>query len=294
MTNSTPRRVDLTQKVPVRIRSIFNTGKGELLNVSSTGAYVATPMFLLPQAQVKLQIVLRQQRRWVEAEAIVVWENRGTVERRDNLPPGYGLRFVVLPNDTSAVLQELLSGDGLVAPEPAQEPADALATPSANIARTDPLPTETLVPAPAPQVQQDPKDGADRSVHSAHSGQAPPTVESFEAEHEGPPYRIRRPTVDQHTPDGQPGIFVVSYDRTQEARVGRADTDLRATIAALEGEYAYFYCETIDSLEERFARECELFHRLGGDRGQLDNVEHPKTPAGTELDCPVCVHEKVP
>lgn len=268
MANSTPRRVDLTQKVPVRIRSIFNAGKGALLNVSSTGAYVATPMFLLPQARVKLQIVLRQQRRWVEAEAIVVWENRGTVGRRDNLPPGYGLRFVVLPNDTSAVLQELLSGDGNVAPETVPDvhtPASILSPPST---------AETLAPVASPP--------------------ATPTVDSFDVEPEGPPYRLRRQTVERHTPDGQPGIFVLSYDRTQEARVGRADEDLCATIASFEGEYAYFYCETIDSLDERFARECELFHRLGGDRGQLDNVEHPSSPADAELDCPVCVHEKVP
>lgn len=280
MTNSTPRRVDLTQRVPVRIRSIFNTGKGELLNVSSTGAYVATPMFLLPQAQVKLQIVLRQQRRWVEAEAIVVWENRGTVERRDNLPPGYGLRFVALPDDTNAVLQELLSGDGLVPPELVDAQADAGTETKTSDPRAAPAPTETTAPSSA--------------VQPAPVAQAPPTVESFEPEFEGPPYRLRRSTVEEHTPDEQPGIFVVSYDRTQEARVGRADTNLRETIASLEGEYAYFYCETIESQNERFARECELFHRLGGDRGQLDNAEHPASPTGTELDCPVCVHEKVP
>ena len=87
---------------------------------------------------------------------------------------------------------------------------------------------------------------------------------------------------------------MISYDRTQEARVGRADTDLRAAIAGFEGEYAYFYCEAIENLEERYARECELFHRLGSDRGQLDNAEHPATTEGTELDCPVCVHDKVP
>lgn len=259
MANSTPRRVDLTLKVPVRIRSIFNAGKGVLLNVSSTGGYVATPMYLLPQARVKLQIVLREERRWVEAEAIVVWENRGTVERRDNLPPGYGLRFVELSKETEAVLRELLSGDGHIAPAP--------------VAQAPPASAETLVPATtAPS----------------------PLTASFDAEPEGPPYRLRGEHVSKNTPEARAGIFVLSYDRTQEARVGRADTNLRSTIAGFEGEYAYFYCEAIDNAGERYARECELFHRLGGDRGQLDNTEHPATPEGTELDCPVCVHEKVP
>lgn len=263
MSNSTPRRVDLTRKVPVRIQSIFNSGKGALLNVSSTGAYVATPMYLLPQARVKLQIVLREEKRWVEAEAIVVWENRGTVERRDNLPPGYGLRFVVVPKDTEEVLGELLTGDAHVAVPP-------------PVAETSPAqPTDTLVPS------------------SSAPSPAPP-VEPFDSEPEGPPFRLRADTVGRHTPEAQPGIFVLSYDRTQEARVGRADADLRSTISAFEGEYAYFYCEAIDDVDERYARECELFHRLGGDRGQLDNSEHPASPEGHESDCPVCVHENVP
>lgn len=269
MANSTPRRVDLTQKVPVRIRSIFNAGKGALLNVSSTGAYVATPMYLLPQARVKLQIVLREERRWVEAEAIVVWENRGTVGRRDNLPPGYGLRFVVVPKDTENVLENLLSGNGHV---------DASAEPGT---------------APAPEaVRATPADTL-RPEHRIPPVATAPTLASFDSEPDGPPYRLRGEHVDRHTPEAEPGIFVLSYDRTQEARVGRADSDLRSTIASFEGEYAYFYCETIEDLEERFARECELFHRLGGDRGQLDNDAHPATPEGSELDCPVCVHENV-
>ena len=241
MANSTPRRVDLTDKVPVRIRSIFNADKGTLLNLSSTGAYIATPMFLLPQAHIKLQIVLREERRWMEAEAVVVWENRGTVERRDNLPPGYGLRFLDLQAETESVIETLLASD--VPPAPAAPEAEA--------------------------------------------------ASAFHSEPGGHPYRLSAGVVEAQTPEKQPGIFVLSYDRTQEAHVGRADEDLRLTIASFEGEYGYFYYETIENLEERYARECELFHRLGGDRGQLDNADHPATPEGSELACPVCLHEEV-
>ena len=254
MASSTPRRVDLTDRVPVRIRTIFNAGKGALLNVSSTGAYVATPMFLLPQAQVKLQIVLRDERRWVEAEAIVVWENRESAGRRDQLQPGYGLRFVSVPEQTRDVLDQILRGNGRVS--------------AAH---------EVLVPPRA----------------SARASKVEASVE-FDSEPEGPPYRLRGDVVDLHTPESQPGIFVLSYDRTQEARVGRTDDDLRGTIGAYEGEYAYFYCEIIESLDQRFARECELFHMLGGDRAQLDNAEHPKPPDGSELECPVCARENGP
>jgi hypothetical protein len=40
---------------------------------------------------------------------------------------------------------------------------------------------------------------------------------------------------------------------------------------------------------DRFHKECELFHDLGGDRGQLDNADHPAPPARGNLACPLCV-----
>lgn len=248
MAKSSGRRVDLSEKIPVRIESTFHAGKGLLLNVSSTGAYIATPMVLLPQAQVRLQIVLREERRWVETNAVVAWENRGTVERRDNLPPGYGFRFVDIPEETAAFIEKLLT------PEPPEPQREA--------------------PAASPEaVHEDPDD----LIHDD------PDVA---------PYRLRTSVLERRS-GPSPGIFVLSYDRTQEARVGRADESLRDTLASFEGQYAYFYCETIESLDERFFRECELYHRLGGDHGQLDNTEHPSTPQGSGLDCPICVTESV-
>jgi len=109
-------------------------------------------------------------------------------------------------------------------------------------------------------------------------------------EPEGPPFRLNEDVIHARTPEGAKGIFVLSYDRTQEARVGRADEDLRTSLASFIGEYAYFYCEIIDGEDERFSRECELFHRLGGDRGQLDNHEHPESRGGSNLSCPICSH----
>jgi hypothetical protein len=168
---------------------------------------------------------------------------------------------VVVPKDTEQVLDDLLSGNGV---------------------------PPTAVPALTPIAEQSPAD----TLKPATPNPLRAHADSFDAEPEGPPFRLRSEQVSKHTQESQPGVFVLSYDRTQEARVGRADDDLRSTIAGFEGEYAYFYCEAIDDLDERYARECELFHRLGGDRGQLDHSDHPKAPPGTELDCPVCVHEK--
>ena len=259
MSHSTPRRVDVSLRVPVKIRALFNEGKGLLQNVSSSGAYVATPMFLLPQARVTLQIVLREERRWVQAEAVVVWENRATAARRDDLLPGYGLRFVALPEEAQSLIHDLLHGK-------TQSPVSDL--PRAFAPMTVPHRVEQHFPGPTP----DP---------------------GFDDEPSVPPYRLRERQIRFYTPDG-PGVYVLSYDRRQEARVGRADSELRTTLASFEGEYAYFYCEPIPDASERYQRECELFHRLGGDRGQLDNEIHPEAPEGVRFHCPVCLHDEVP
>jgi len=228
----------------VKIRTLFVSGKGWLQNVSPTGAYIATPMYLLPQARVSLQIVLREERRWVEAEAIVVWQS-GISEDDTSLKPGYGIRFVSVPMDTKKLIDELLSGE---LPMPASEQPRSFAP-----VREAPAPPAPRRPAVTPLA---------------------PAFE-IETEREGPPFRLDASQITYHTPERQPGIYVLSYTRTQEARVGRADEDLRATIQSYEGEYAYFWCEIIEDNAARYTRECELFHSLGGTHGQLDNDVHP-------------------
>jgi hypothetical protein len=221
---------------------------------------------------VRISIVLREEKRWVEADAVVVWENRGTVGRRDGLPPGYGLKFVDLPKETVRTIELLLKGGG-VFPVPAPLPVER---PRAR----EPEP-EDLVEEPAPEPIRAPARDAVQEM-------------AREDEREGPPFRLRKDVVARHVPEATAGIFVLSYDRTQETRVGRSDEDLRATLGAFEGEYAYFYFEAIEAGDERYYRECELFHRLGGDRRQLDNTSHPKPPDGIESpECPVCVAAKL-
>ncbi|MFQ5789582.1 MAG: PilZ domain-containing protein [Acidobacteriota bacterium] len=237
---SIPIRVDLSTPVSVRIRAALNAGEGRLLNLSAGGAYIATPMLLLPQAQVRLQVLFPATDRWVEAEAVVTWENRGDVLRR-GLPPGYGVRFLKVPDETAEAIREVM---GFASP-PAE--AETQAFPVAE------LPLETTVPV---------------------SG--------------GPPYRLQEEVIWSRVPEAEPGIFVLSYDGTQEARTGRADESLRVSLSRLVGDYAYFYFEVIKEPKERFFRECELYHRLGGDHGQLDNEEHPVAPTGADLTCPIC------
>ena len=105
---------------------------------------------------------------------------------------------------------------------------------------------------------------------------------------DGPPYRLVAEVLRARLSEGAKGVFVLSYDRTQDARVGRSDDDLRAVLSGFVGEYAYFYYELIEAQRERFHRECELYHRLGGDHGQLDNTAHPSPSVGSDIVCPVC------
>ncbi len=237
MATTVPSRVELQGKYGVRIQSALHTGAGRLLNLSKDGAYVTTAMPLLPQAQVRLQIVLPEEKRWVEAEAVVAWENRGENAPRGDLPPGYGLRFIKVPEETAAVFSRMLSAEPSSTRSAAVEPAD-----------------EVVVP-------------------------------------QGPPYPLKEDIVPAVIPENTKGIFVLSYDGTQDAWIGRADEDLRDTLMGFVGTYAYFYHECIDPIEERFCRECELFHSFGGDRGQLDNVVHPQPPTESSLTCPVCPTE---
>jgi hypothetical protein len=202
-------------------------------------------MSLLPQAQVWLRIVIPEEKCWLDTEAVVVWENRGSTSR-NQLPSGYGLRFIKLTAETERRLRRLLQP-----------------------------------PAPA----------RSRSAPPGRQSESAPTVHSLlqEQEHSGPPYRLEERTIRAEIGDSVPGVFVLSYDRAQGARVGRADENLYETLSAFVGEYAYFYFEVIEDLEARFYRECELFHRLGGDHGQLDNAAHPTLLPVGELACPICV-----
>jgi uncharacterized protein (TIGR02266 family) len=253
MATGVPKRVEFTGTATVLIRAVYNSGRGRLLNLSSTGCYVETRMSLLPQAQVRLQIVLPDEKRWIETEAVVAWENRGR-ERRGGLPPGYGLRFIRVPAETAAAIKKLLRSAG-----PFKDTVVKY------------VEVDTVEFDRPPDAKKEAREEADAEVDA-----------------DGPPYPLRKDVIGPLVPEKTGGIFVLSYDGTQDAFIGRADEDLRSTLAEYVGEYAFFYFEVIERLDERFYRECELFHRFGGDRGQLDNTRHPSAPEDSGLSCPVC------
>jgi hypothetical protein len=260
--HAAPRRVDFTEGYHVRLQAALNRGEGRLVTLSQGGAYVATPVSLLPQAQLSVAIDIPELERTVEVEAVVAWENRGPKRPSSSHPDGYGLRFIRVPTASAEAIQWLLRRD--------------------ELAHDDPERTRALSSL---EIQHAMEQAQARFGEEAFS--VPKPTNPFQ-DPEGPPYRLSASVVSTRAPRA-PGVFILSYDRTLDARIGRTDEDLREALRGFVGRYAYFHYEVIPTPRARFERECELYHRLGGDRGQLDTDEHPLPPAGKAFKCPVCV-----
>lgn len=288
--HASPRRIDFTEGYHVRLQAALNRGEGRLMTLSEGGAYVATPVNLLPQAQLSVAIDIPELEQTVEVEAIVAWENRGT-PRRSKQPEGYGLRFIRVPTASEEAIRWLLKRDERAQEDPARTRALSPREVREAIERAQALYGESARRVRQPQNPF--LEPAAEWVSTPPRQAAPETFEPIELEiddePEGPPYRLTNAEIESRVPLSSPGVFVLSYDGRLDARIGRADADLRRALQEFIDQYAYFHFEVVSARRERFERECELFHRLGGDRRQLDNEEHPLPPAGPQLKCPICV-----
>lgn len=294
--HASPRRIDFIDGYHVRLQAALNRGEGRLMTLSEGGAYVATPVNLLPQAQLSVTIDIPELEQTVEVEAIVAWENRGT-PRRSTQPEGYGLRFIRIPSASEEAIRWLLKRDERADEDPARtralsphEVRDAIERAQdiyGEAARRVQHPRNPLL-EPAAEWHPAPPSGFVAETFEPIEIDVEMEME-IEDEPKGPPYRLTPSGIETRVPLSSPGVFVLSYDGRLDARIGRADSDLRRSLAEFIGQYAYFHFEVVSARRERFERECELFHRLGGDRRQLDNEEHPLPPAGPQLKCPVCV-----
>lgn len=86
------------------------------------------------------------------------------------------------------------------------------------------------------------------------------------------------------------GSFIVKY-------VGRSDSDLKSRIKhglqdRLNDEsckkYERFKFSYASSVKEAYDKECRNFHDFGGDRGLLNNINHPDKPNNVNCVCLVC------
>jgi hypothetical protein len=271
------------------------------MSLSEGGAYVATPVDLLPQSQLEVSIEVPELERTFRVEAVVAWENRG--ERRPSAQPeGYGLRFLRVSHPAKQAIRWMLRHDEREVQKQEQarhrelekELADRLATEEKAKAKDERRvsPTRTLYTEEIEEAFQraraaTPPGAWDTGVSDVAA------AASLSDDTASPPFPLEPAHVNARVPESTPGVFILSYDRAFDALVGRADADLRSSLEQFYGQYSYFHFEPVPSRKDRFERECELFHRLGGDRGQLDNREHPLPPAGPQLKCPVCVKERL-
>ncbi len=261
-TYTSPRRIDFLEGYHVRLRTALNGGEGKLMTLSQGGAYVATPLNLLPQAQLAVAIDIPELSRIVEVEAVVAWENRGPHRPSSAQPDGYGLRFIRVPTVSAEAIQWLLHREE-------------------RKSQSDPGSTQALSPWEVREMMERAEEQFGIEAANVHRPTNP-----FE-EPEGPPHRLESSVLEARAPRA-PGVFVLGYERAIGARVGRADDDLRQALSGFIGVYSYFHLEVIPASRDRFRKECELFHDLGGDRGQLDNPEHPIPPPQGDFACPLC------
>jgi len=262
-THTSPRRVDFIEGYHVRLRAALNRGEGRLMTLSQGGAYVATELSLLPQAQLSVAVEIPELTRIVEVEAVVAWENRGPRRPSTAQPDGYGLRFIRVPTVSAEAIQWLLHREE-------------------RRSRDNPASTQSLSSRQVREMMERAEQQFGLEAANVHRPTNP-----FE-EPEGPPHRLEPSVLKARAPRA-PGVFVLGYDRAVGARVGRADDDLRECLSAFVGHYAYFYFEVVPASRDRFHKECELFHDLGGDLGQLDNPDHPVAPPRGKLECSLCV-----
>lgn len=280
------RRVDFDEGYKAWLRAPFTAGEGRLVTLSEGGAYVATRLHLLPQSQLGVAIEVPELRRTLQVEAVVAWENRG--ERRPSRQPeGYGLRFLRVPHASAEAIRWLLQRVERQAEERESARAGERAREEHEV-----VPTRALSPD---EIEAAMERARASSTSERREGRPSPAARASHVfpGSEAPPYRLEANNVVARVPPSTAGVFILAYDRTLDAFVGRADTDLRKSLTEFIGEYSFFHIEPVPARKERFERECELYHRLGGDRGQLDNREHPLPPAGPQLKCPVCVKERL-
>lgn len=102
------------------------------------------------------------------------------------------------------------------------------------------------------------------------------------------PFRLTKRSIQVNLQSDSPGVYALGTtegDRFSVRYVGRADTDLKATLEHhVPGPYAHFQFAYALTAHDAFERQCHLYH----DYVRLDNQHHPCPPDGKEWRCPRC------
>jgi hypothetical protein len=106
----------------------------------------------------------------------------------------------------------------------------------------------------------------------------------------GETFRFQPEVVDRVVEPGYPGNYVLGEkDEAGEFYpkfIGRSDTDLNAELKSKFGVLPYaFFKSSLSNSRAAYDLECAQFHSF---RSQLDNGDHPTSPAGSGLTCFLC------
>ncbi len=87
-------------------------------------------------------------------------------------------------------------------------------------------------------------------------------------------------------PENILGVFQLSKSGEKISYVGRGDVSLLDSLVAMLGKgYSHFQWVQVPWTKEAFEMHCRLYHHGGAKT--LDNDEHPFSPDGKQLLCPL-------
>lgn len=107
------------------------------------------------------------------------------------------------------------------------------------------------------------------------------------------PYSLE--LVREYVEPGLKGVYMLDRYDGRIHYVGRSDTDLQSEILRrvywievhTGNRYECFWFEYCPSRMRAYKRECELWHKYGGEQRILDNYNHPAVPQYSNWRCPV-------
>ena len=106
-----PEVLRIERRVPTLIRARVTTKTGERVavacNLSTLGAYLATPRPAMRGGTLRMQVPLEEGE--VEVQGLVMWNNVPGNLRRPNIPIGMGVRFTEVSRDATAALERFIA-----------------------------------------------------------------------------------------------------------------------------------------------------------------------------------------
>lgn len=106
-------------------------------------------------------------------------------------------------------------------------------------------------------------------------------------------YKLDKDTIDSTVKGVGPGAYCLGYLIPNMSfiveYVGRSDDDLNGRLKKHLGEgYLRFKYAFYPSAKAAYEKECHLWHDFGGEKGELDNKNHPDKGDHKDWKCPVC------